>query len=726
MKIIDLLNEMRQKNASDVFVTVGKTPSMRILGQIQAIDESPIGKQDFVQFFNEFLPPNFPDRLEQERDVDIGISLSDTERFRLNIFYQKGQIAMVARRVPSGALSFSELRHPPILQKLAESPRGLILITGATGSGKSTTMAAILHYINMHFAKHIVTIEDPIEFIHEDQACVVTQREVGNDTLGFANSLKYVVRQSPDVIFIGELRDLETIQTAISAAMTGHLVVTTMHTVDVTQTVERIINYFPDHLRDQIAMDFSMALRGIVSQRLLPLKSADGAVVATEVLVITPLIQRLISRRELDEIEDALKAGSIEGMQTFTRALVALYQDGLISLEAGVAAATNKDEFLLAVQGMETGIDTLRQQEITEANKKMNMKLLLHAAIKHGASDLLVTTGSGPVLRIDGELNELNLEPLTPADTQKILFSILTPSQRGQFEREKEIDFALSVANTDSQGEMEAMKQHRFRVNGFYQKGAVSCALRVVPQSIPSAKALGLPEIILNLAKRPQGLILVTGPTGHGKSTTLACIIDEINTNRSCHVITIEDPIEYVHENKKAVIEQREIHADTKSFSSALRYILRQDPDVILIGEMRDQETISAALTAAETGHLVLATLHTNDAVQTVDRIIDTFHSYQQNQVRAQLAACLNGIVAQRLLPRLNGKGRIGVFEIMLGTPPIQSLIRDSRTHQLLSTIETNAKDGMISFDKALLNLYNQNLISRQNVKLFARDKNII
>ena len=404
---------MRENKASDLFVTVSKTPSMRIVGQVQGIDEDAISKQDFLQFFNEFLPPNFSNRLEHERDVDIGISLSDSERFRLNLFYQKGQIGMVARRVPSGALSSSELGHPPVLQKLAESSRGLILITGATGSGKSTTMAAILHHINTHFSKHIVTIEDPIEFIHEDQTSVVTQREVGNDTLGFANSLKYVVRQSPDVIFIGELRDLETIQTAISAAMTGHLVVTTMHTVDVSQTLERIINFFPDHLRDQIAMDFSMALRGIVAQRLLPSKSEDAAVVAMEVLVVTPLIQRLISRRELDEIEEALKAGSIDGMQTFTRALALLYQDGLISLEAGAVAATNRDEFLLAVQGMETGIDTLRQQEVAGANKKMNMKLLLQAAIKHGASDLLITTGSGPILRIDGELNELNLEPLT-------------------------------------------------------------------------------------------------------------------------------------------------------------------------------------------------------------------------------------------------------------------------------------------------------------------------
>ena len=726
MKIIDLLGEMQKNNASDLFVTVEKSPSMRVFGEVKPINRAAVEKREFLQFFEEFLPPKTLARLEEKRELDIGVSLSSEERFRLNLFFQKDRISMVARRVPSGALSFSDLRIPAVIEKMSELPRGLILITGATGSGKSTTMAAILHHINTHFAKHIVTIEDPIEFIHQDIKSIVTQREIGNDTVSFAASLRHVVRQSPDVIFLGELRDMETIQTAISAAMTGHLVVTTMHTIDVAQTIERIINYFPDHLRDQIAMDFSMALSGIVSQRLLPNKSADGAVVVMETLVATPLVRNLINRRELVEIDDALKAGSSDGMQTFARALVALYQDGLISMEAGAAVATNKEEFLLAVQGMETGIDTLRQQAPVAANKKVNMKHLLKAAIKHKASDLIITVGSAPVLRIDGELNELNLESLTPVDTQKILFSILTPSQRGQFELEKEIDFALSVANIEDQSDIDDMKNHRFRVNGFYQKGAVSCAIRVVPQVIPNPKELRLPEVVLELATKQHGLILVTGPTGHGKSTTLACILDGINSERSCHIITIEDPIEYVHTSKKAVIEQREVHADTKSFSSALRYVLRQDPDVILIGEMRDQETISAALTAAETGHLVLATLHTNDAVQTVDRIIDTFPPHQQNQVRAQLAACLQGVIAQRLLPKRNTDGRIGVFEIMLGTPPIQALIRDSRAHQILSTIETSAKDGMITFDKALINLYNENLISRQTVRSFARDKSII
>ncbi len=726
-RIINLLNRMDSENASDIFVSVGKPPAMRVYGEVKSMDAETVTDEDLDAFFAACLPPAIPELIEQRRDLDIGISPSETERFRLNLYYQKGRLSFVARRVPSGALDLTQLRHADTIARIAQSPRGLILITGATGSGKSTTMAAVLHYINSTYSKHIVTIEDPIEFIHQDLKSVVTQREIGSDTLTFADSLRYVVRQNPDAIFIGELRDIETIQTAISAAMTGHLVVTTMHTVDVSQTLERIINYFPDHLRDQIAMDFSMALRGIIAQRLLPKSTGDGAVVAMEILMATPLIQRLISRRELGDIEEAVKAGSGDGMQTFNRDLSALFEAGAITMEIGAAAATNRDEFLLAIQGMETGIDTLRRQGADDAeSKQVDMRKLLKAAIKHKASDILITTGSAPILRIDGVLNELNLEPLKPIDTHKLLFSVLAPAQRAQFEQEKEVDFALSVSNLDRVQAAEEMKNFRFRVNGFYQKGAVSCALRVVPQSIPSAAALGIPAVILELANRHHGMILVTGPTGHGKSTTLACIIDEINQSRSCHIITIEDPIEYVHKSKKAVIEQREVHADTRSFTNALKYILRQDPDVILIGEMRDQETISAALTAAETGHLVLATLHTNDASQTIDRIIDTFPPHQQNQIRSMLSAALIGVVAQRLVPRTDEDGRVAVFEVMLGTPAIQALIRDNRTHQLQSTIETSAKDGMITMDKALKNLYSENKISRQTVKSLARDPDLI
>ena len=300
----------------------------------------------------------------------------------------------------------------------------------------------------------------------------------------------------------------------------------------------------------------------------------------------------------------------------------------------------------------------------------------------------------------------------------------MTPAQRAQFEAEREIDFALSV---NVQNAAEEARDHRFRVNGFYQKGNIACALRVIPQTVGDPESLMIPAAVMGLAQRRQGLVLVTGPTGHGKTTTIACLMAAINGQRACHIITIEDPIEIVHASGKAVIEQREVHADTKSFANALKYVLRQDPDVILIGEMRDRETIATALTAAETGHLVFATLHTNDAAQTVDRIIDIFPGDRQNQVRAQLAASLEAVISQRLLPHKDDETqRVAAFEVMFANTAVRSLIREQRTHQLLAALETGAKDGMITLDKALLNLYQANLISRQTFKAAARDPNAI
>lgn len=726
MQIVELLRAMEDRNASDLFVSVNKRPHYRIMRSLVEADPDTVTDEQFREFLGSHLPAETVERLENNRDLDIGVSLEDS-RFRFNIYYQKGELAMVVRRVPSGALSFSELALPTVLTSLAEAPRGLVLVTGSTGSGKSTTMAAMLHHINSSSARHIVTVEDPIEFVHQDLQSVVNQREIGTDTTDFFTSLRHIVRQSPDVIVIGEMRDLDTISTAVSAAMTGHLVISTMHTVDVVQTLERIINYFPDQHRDQIALDLGFALRGIVAQRLLPRADGNGVVPALEILVATPLVRRLVHERDFDGLEQVIKTGASEGMQTFTRALADLVEAEKITVETGAAAATNRDEFLLAVEGMQTGIETFRTLENAEESLGFGMKSLLRAAVRHGASDLLLTAKSPPLLRIDGELMETNTESLSPTMTKQLLFSVLSPSQRTHFELEKEIDFALSVdVSKSKEGVAQPPDHHRFRVNGFYQKGTVSVALRVINQKIPTPQELNLPKAITDMSNRAHGLLLITGPTGHGKSTTMACLLSLINKTRACHIITIEDPIEYVHSNDKAVIEQREVFADTKSFTNALKYILRQDPDVIMIGEMRDPETISAALTAAETGHLVLATLHTNDAVQSVDRIIDAFPAHQQSQIRTQLAATLIAVVSQRLLPTVDGEGRVPAFEIMIGTSAVHALIRDERTHQIPATIETSGKDGMVTMDRALQNLYRKNLISNQTVLSLAKDKNII
>ncbi len=316
------------------------------------------------------------------------------------------------------------------------------------------------------------------------------------------------------------------------------------------------------------------------------------------------------------------------------------------------------------------------------------------------ASDLLISAGAPPILRINGQLFRTRTDKLTPEATQKLIYNFLTEDQIARFETEKELDFSLAVG-----------RKHRFRVNVYLQKAAVTAALRPIPEEIPSLDELGLPPSVGELADMRQGLILVTGPTGHGKTTTQAAIIDRINHQRACHIITIEDPIEYLHAHQRSIVDQREVGNDTSAFSVALKYALRQDPDVILVGEMRDLETIKAALTAAETGHLVLATLHTNDAIQTVDRIIDVFPGAEQSQIRFQLSMTLLAIVSQRLIPKADGGGRTCAAEVLRNNAAIANLIRDAKTHQVYSVVETSAREGMITLDRALKELYRNGTI---------------
>ncbi len=713
-------------HASDTFLSEGRVPAMRCHGSITQFTDIPeLTRKDFTDFIAETMPKGTLDRLEAEKDLDIGIHLdNDTVpggRFRVNLSFQRGLMSMAIRRIPSGDLNPDVLRIPQSAIKMADNMNGLILVTGATGCGKSTTLACLLNHINKTANKHIVTIEDPIEFTHSDNMSVVSQREIGSDTSTFASALKHVVRQNPDVIFIGEIRDRETIETAISAAMTGHLVAATIHTVDVQQTIERIINFFPEGLQEQIALDLSYVLRGIVSQKLLPAKGSMGRIPAFEILLNTPLVQRLIATHNLTALPEIIKAGEMEGMISFSRSILNLYKAGDVTLETAAAFAPNKEEFMLLVQGMETGIDTLRTYS-ADPDHGLSIKKLLLNAVDYKSSDLLLTTGAAPSLRIDGLLQAFDMPVLTPSDTKKLLYSVLNASQRADFEERKEIDFALAVKGLASNtSKKELQKDYRFRVNGYYQKGSVAAAFRVIPNTIPDPATLGIPPAVLRLTKRNQGLVLVTGPTGSGKSTTLAALINIINHSRPCHIITIEDPIEFVHTHQMAIIDQREVHADTNSFANALKYVLRQDPDVILVGEMRDPETISTVLTAAETGHLVFATLHTNDVTQTIDRIIDVFPPERQNQVRSQLAACLECVVAQRLLPKKTppdqpSEGRIAVFEVLMGTTAVKAMIRDKKTHQLLGAMETASKDGMITMEHALRDLYNKGLISKDTL----------
>ena len=331
----------------------------------------------------------------------------------------------------------------------------------------------------------------------------------------------------------------------------------------------------------------------------------------------------------------------------------------------------------------------------------MELKELLMLTIEKKASDLHLTENMPPILRIDGRLILTELEELKREDTKKLIYSILNNDQKEIFEKNWELD--LSVA-------MEGMD--RFRVNVHIQRGSVEAAFRRIPLEIPKLEDLSLPAVVADLARKPNGLVLVTGPTGVGKTTTMAAMVDLINTEKQSMIISIEDPIEFLHKNKRSIIKQREVFSDTKSFAEALRHALRQDPNIIFVGEMRDLETISTALTAAETGHLVLATLHTPDAPQTVERIIDVFPPYQQQQVKLQLADCLQGVVSQLLLPRASGIGRIVSTEVMIGTPAIRNLIREQEIEQIPTLIQTGHQFGMRTMDKSLKELYKAGVIT--------------
>jgi twitching motility protein PilT len=335
------------------------------------------------------------------------------------------------------------------------------------------------------------------------------------------------------------------------------------------------------------------------------------------------------------------------------------------------------------------------------------MHQLLKAMIEKGASDLHITTGCPPQLRIDGKLHPLKMPPLSPQETKQLCYSVLTDAQKHRFEETNELDLSFSV-----------QKLSRFRGNVFVQRGNVAGVFRAIPFKILTFEELGLPPVVSQLAKKPRGLILVTGPTGSGKSTTLASVIDSINRERNEHIVTIEDPIEYLHPHKGCVVNQREIGADTSSFKDALKYILRQDPDVVLIGELRDLETIEAALTVAETGHLAFATLHTNSAVQTINRIVDVFPPYQQSQIRQQLSFVLEGVMSQTLLPRANGPGRALALEVMVPNAAIRALIRDDKIHQIYSSMQLGqGKSGMQTMNQCLASLVQRRMVDPEVAK---------
>lgn len=341
----------------------------------------------------------------------------------------------------------------------------------------------------------------------------------------------------------------------------------------------------------------------------------------------------------------------------------------------------------------------------------ISVEEMLAVAKQAGASDVHITVGVPPKMRVNGKLITMDYPRMLPADTLQVVLDIMTEQQREKFEERGEYDMSFSIQNIG-----------RYRVNAYKQRNSVAVALRLVSTEVPAPETLGVPPSVIDLSQRKRGLVLVTGPTGSGKSTTLAAIIDKINNTRDAHIITLEDPIEYLHSHKMSIVNQREIGLDSQSYSNALRAALREDPDVILVGEMRDFDTISVAITAAETGHLVLSTLHTIGAASTVDRVIDVFPPHQQQQIRVQLSNVFEAVVSQQLIPTADGRGRVAAFEVMHANHAVRNLIREGKSHQLVSVMQTNRKMGMITMDESIQQLYIEGRITREQAVQFATD----
>ena len=336
----------------------------------------------------------------------------------------------------------------------------------------------------------------------------------------------------------------------------------------------------------------------------------------------------------------------------------------------------------------------------------MNLQELLKAQIQFDASDLILKVASPPIMRINGELKIMDMPALTKVDIEGEFVKLLTKKQIEEYQKAFELDFSYEMPNGA-----------RFRVNLFKQKGNFGGVFRKIPNKIPTVDELGLPQILKEMTMRPRGLIVVTGPSGCGKTTTMAALIHHRNTQDTCHIVTVEDPVEFIHKNEKAIVTQREVGRDTHSFANALKYVLRQDPDVILVGEMRDLETIQLAITAAETGHLVVTTLHTSDSISTIDRIIDVFPPHQQNQIRMQLSLNLLGIISQDLLRRADGSGRIAAYEVLVATPSLRNLIREAKTHQIGSILQTSQQTGMIAFDAFLADFVRKGVVTQEEAE---------
>src|SRR6202163_1010769 len=624
--IAQLLAFAVKNNASDLHLSAGVPPMIRVDGDMKRVNMPALAHKEVHSMVYDIMNDKQRKAFEEFFETDFSFEIPKLARFRVNAFNQNRGAGAVFRNIPSVILSLDDLAAPKIFRDLCMLPRGLVLVTGPTGSGKSTTLAGMVDYCNDNRPDHIITIEDPIEFVHDSKRCLINQREVKRDTLGFSEALRSALREDPDIVLVGEMRDLETIRLALTAAETGHLVFGTLHTSSAAKTIDRVVDVFPGEEKDMVRSMLSESLRAVISQTLLK-RTGGGRVAAHEIMIGTPAIRNLIREGKIAQMYSSIQ----------TR-------------QAGTQPGESRPQMERALTAEQSGM---------------------------------------------------------------LVRAIMNDRQTKEFDATKECNFAISPPGIG-----------RFRVSAFVQQGATGCVIRLINAKIPTFEELDLPAVMKEVVLTKRGLVLVVGGTGSGKSTTLASMLGYRNDKTRGHIVTIEDPVEYVHQHKGCVITHREVGVDTESWHAALKNTLRQAPDVILIGEIRDRETMEYGIQFAETGHLVLATLHANSSNQALDRIINFFPEERREQLLMDMSLNIRALISQRLIPREAGTGRIAAMEIMLNSPLIQDLIFRGEVAKIKAVMSRSTRVGMKTFDQALFDLYEQGHISYEDALRNADSKN--
>ncbi len=743
---------MRIDGAIVDYVTLQKGLHASLIARIKIISELDIAERRVPQ------DGHFRVNVEGEY-INIRVSILPT------VFGEKAVLRLLAgNSTIQHADSFGmEERDYERFRAMLDSPHGIIYLTGPTGSGKTTTLYMVLDEMAKR-SVNISTIEDPVE----KNIKKINQTQVNNTAgLTFEVGLRALLRQDPDIIMVGETRDSETASISVRSAITGHLVFSTLHTNDAASSIVRLIDMGVEPYLVANSMVGTVAQR--LMRRICPecgqeveateeecrllgaapgtkIKKAHGCtqcnftgysgrIAVHEILTVDSTVRKMITDgASMDEIQDY--AVRYQGMHLLRDSAVEKVLQQVTTIEElrkvayysdAPAAQAGKTSVPAAAQPVAPQPAAPQIVQMTEilppvaAQVKVDPFADVGAATVHvediilraresGCSDIHITAAKPLMIRINGALQETK-EQYSKEQITAMLLEMCDADQRAQLAAGNDLDFAIQTRDGNRQ-----------RVNIFRDMGALAATIRLLNSHIPTLESLGLPMVLGEIVKQPRGLILVTGPTGSGKSTTLAAMIDSINATRPDHIITIEDPVEYVYEKKQSLIHQREVGRDVTSFAAALRSALREDPDIILVGEMRDYETISAALTAAETGHLVLSTLHTTGAAQTIDRIIDACPNGSQNQVRTQLAGVLNAVVTQCLIPKIEG-GRIAATEILIGTDAVANMIRENKCHQMNTAMQAGAALGMHTLNRDLMSLVQRGVISMEQARKYTNDK---